>query len=83
MAASDARKKSLFDDSDDESDGGVKLQINSEYAKRFEHNKKREELQRRKLRLPILYFVLLINLTKQLSGGEVQVQTSQWEQIER
>ncbi|KAI1144051.1 Krr1-domain-containing protein [Hypoxylon sp. FL0543] len=46
MAASDARKKSLFDDSDDESDGGVKLQINSEYAKRFEHNKKREELQR-------------------------------------
>ncbi|KAI0840579.1 Krr1-domain-containing protein [Hypoxylon sp. FL0890] len=46
MAASDARKKSLFDDSDDESDGGVKLQINTEYAKRFEHNKKREELQR-------------------------------------
>ncbi|KAI0847736.1 Krr1-domain-containing protein [Daldinia vernicosa] len=46
MAASDARKKTLFDDSDDESDGGVKLQINSEYAKRFEHNKKREELQR-------------------------------------
>ena len=33
-------------DSDDESDGGVKLKINSEYAKRFEHNKKREELHR-------------------------------------
>ncbi|KAI1417795.1 Krr1-domain-containing protein [Hypoxylon sp. FL1857] len=46
MAASDTRKKSLFDDSEDESDGGVKLQINTEYAKRFEHNKKREELQR-------------------------------------
>ncbi|KAI0145953.1 Krr1-domain-containing protein [Hypoxylon sp. NC0597] len=46
MAASDTRKKSLFDDSDDESDGGVKLQINTEYARRFEHNKKREELQR-------------------------------------
>ncbi|KAI8959789.1 Krr1-domain-containing protein [Daldinia sp. FL1419] len=46
MAASDTHKKTLFDDSDDESDGGVKLQINSEYAKRFEHNKKREELQR-------------------------------------
>ncbi|KAI1378318.1 Krr1-domain-containing protein [Hypoxylon crocopeplum] len=46
MAASDSHKQSLFDDSDDESDGGVKLQINTEYAKRFEHNKKREELQR-------------------------------------
>ncbi|KAI1807964.1 Krr1-domain-containing protein [Daldinia bambusicola] len=46
MAASNSQKKVLFDDSDDESDGGVKLQINSEYAKRFEHNKKREELQR-------------------------------------
>ncbi|KAI0887443.1 Krr1-domain-containing protein [Annulohypoxylon maeteangense] len=46
MAASDSHKKRLFDDSDDESDGGVKLQINSEYAKRFEHNKKREEMHR-------------------------------------
>ncbi|KAI2612075.1 Krr1-domain-containing protein [Hypoxylon fragiforme] len=46
MAASDSRKQTLFDDSDDESDGGVKLQINAEYAKRFEHNKKREELHR-------------------------------------
>ncbi|KAL7626233.1 Kinetochore protein Spc24 [Parahypoxylon ruwenzoriense] len=46
MATSDTHKQSLFDDSDDESDGGVKLQINTEYAKRFEHNKKREELQR-------------------------------------
>ncbi|KAI1393523.1 Krr1-domain-containing protein [Hypoxylon trugodes] len=46
MASSDNRKQRLFDDSDDESDGGVKLQINAEYAKRFEHNKKREELHR-------------------------------------
>ncbi|KAI1105915.1 Krr1-domain-containing protein [Jackrogersella minutella] len=46
MVASDAHKQRLFDDSDDESDGGAKLQINSEYAKRFEHNKKREELHR-------------------------------------
>ncbi|OTB20518.1 hypothetical protein K445DRAFT_372113 [Daldinia sp. EC12] len=46
MATADSQKKTLFDDSDDESDGGVKLQINSEYARRFEHNKKREELQR-------------------------------------
>ncbi|RDW83268.1 hypothetical protein BP5796_04759 [Coleophoma crateriformis] len=43
----------LLDDSDsseDESAGGVELdggfKINEEYAKRFEHNKKREELQR-------------------------------------
>lgn len=46
MAAADTHKRTLFDDSDDESDGGVKLQVNSEYAKRFEHNKKREEMHR-------------------------------------
>ncbi|KAI1213028.1 Krr1-domain-containing protein [Annulohypoxylon truncatum] len=46
MATSDSHKQRLFDDSDDESDGGVKLQINAEYAKRFEHNKKREEMHR-------------------------------------
>jgi len=52
-------KPNLLDDSDsdsaspseDESVGGAKLEepgfkINEEYAKRFEHNKKREELQR-------------------------------------
>ncbi|KAL2155933.1 hypothetical protein VTH82DRAFT_675 [Thermothelomyces myriococcoides] len=51
-------KKSLFEDSDssgsedDQEDGGatlgnsVELKINEEYARRFEHNKKREELQR-------------------------------------
>jgi protein KRI1 len=51
------KKVNLLDDSDsgssdDESVGGVKLdepgfKINNEYAKRFEHNSKREELQRR------------------------------------
>ncbi|KAI8634580.1 KRI1-like family C-terminal-domain-containing protein [Xylariaceae sp. FL1651] len=46
MASTELRKKALFDDSDDESDGGVDLKINDEFAKRFEHNKKREELQR-------------------------------------
>jgi protein KRI1 len=51
-------KPNLLDDSDsassseDESDGGAKLEdpgfkINEEYAKRFEHNKKREELHKR------------------------------------
>lgn len=49
-------KPNLLDDSDssdsnNESDGGAKLQepgfkINEEFAKRFEHNKKREELHR-------------------------------------
>lgn len=51
-------KKSLFDDSassssdDDQDDGGATLapsatlNINEEYARRFEHNKKREELHR-------------------------------------
>ncbi|KAI0110477.1 KRI1-like family C-terminal-domain-containing protein [Nemania sp. FL0031] len=48
MASASAlkKKKVMFDDSDDESDGGVDLKINDEYAKRFEHNKKREERQR-------------------------------------
>ncbi|GAB1320722.1 Kinetochore protein Spc24 [Madurella fahalii] len=50
-------KKSLFDDSassseDDQEEGGAtlgpssQLKINEEYARRFEHNKKREELHR-------------------------------------
>jgi protein KRI1 len=50
-------KKGLFDDSsssseDDQEDGGATLgpsgefKINEEYARRFEHNKKREELHR-------------------------------------
>ncbi|PBP17950.1 ribosome biogenesis protein Kri1 [Diplocarpon rosae] len=48
------KKSNLMEDSSsDESDGGVKVEvkdssfnINQDYAKRFEHNKKREELQR-------------------------------------
>ncbi|KAI2642897.1 KRI1-like family C-terminal-domain-containing protein [Xylaria nigripes] len=47
MASTETQKKKvLFDDTDDESDGGVDLKINDEYAKRFEHNKKREEIHR-------------------------------------
>ncbi|KAI3394161.1 hypothetical protein diail_3171 [Diaporthe ilicicola] len=47
--------KNLFDEADSGSEGvGVQadskdLKINEEYARRFEHNKKREERQRRKL----------------------------------
>ncbi|KAJ9154835.1 Protein kri1 [Pleurostoma richardsiae] len=50
--AATVTKKSLFDDSDeDREDGGAELQapalkINEDYAKKFEHNKKREEKQR-------------------------------------
>ena len=49
------QRKALLDDSSDESGdelGGVNLaegqafKVNEEYARRFEHNKKREELQR-------------------------------------
>lgn len=50
---SSAAKKVLFDDSassssseDDQDDGGATLEINPEFARRFEHNKKREELER-------------------------------------
>lgn len=39
-------KTILFDDSADESDGGAQIKINDEFAKRFEHNKKREERHR-------------------------------------
>ena len=51
MANSHVPKRSLLDDSDPdlELDGGVNLQINQEYARRFEHNKKREELRRREV----------------------------------
>jgi protein KRI1 len=44
------KKKKLFDDAssseDDQEDGGAALKINSEFARRFEHNKKREEVHR-------------------------------------
>lgn len=54
-------KRSLFEDEsgsssseEDLEDGGAKLnnsglKINQEFARRFEHNKKREEIHRRKL----------------------------------
>jgi len=56
-ATTEKTKTSLLEDSDspsssdDESVGGAKLEgpdfkINDEYAKRFEHNKKREEMHK-------------------------------------
>jgi len=50
-----AKKAKLLDDSDADSDtesnvnadaGGISLKVNEEYARRFEHNKRREEQQR-------------------------------------
>ncbi|EON63489.1 hypothetical protein W97_02717 [Coniosporium apollinis CBS 100218] len=43
--ASDAESPDQADENS-ESDGGVSLRINEEYARRFEHNKKREERHR-------------------------------------
>ncbi|XWX00917.1 hypothetical protein V2A60_008940 [Cordyceps javanica] len=49
--ASKATKRNLLDDSDSDSDNGGAavesgFQVNAEFARRFEHNKKREERQR-------------------------------------
>jgi len=45
-----AKKAKLLDLSDDDSDtdddGGISLKVNEDYARRFEHNKKRAERQR-------------------------------------
>ncbi|KAH9882862.1 hypothetical protein J1614_000228 [Plenodomus biglobosus] len=45
-----AKKAKLLDNTDDEGsdedEGGVSLKVNEEFARRFEHNKKREEKQR-------------------------------------
>ena len=42
-----SKKRKLIDTGgDDLADGEVGFKINEEYARRFEHNKKREELQR-------------------------------------
>lgn len=76
MAPADPRKKVLFDDSDDESDGGVHLKINDEFAKRFEHNKKREERHRCESNHCRSSLFSLLTCT---SGGEVQVKASKWQ----
>ena len=38
------KKKALFEDEGE--DGGAGVRVNTAYAQRFEHNKRREELQR-------------------------------------
>lgn len=76
-AATEKIKPSLLDDSDsasssdDDSVGGAKLEepefkINEEYAKRFEYNKKREELHK------CWYFKQVFRpLLSLSSGGEI------------
>lgn len=72
--------KMRIDDSDSESDsetGGAKLangfKVNEEYAKRFEHNKKREELQRCRFLAQFFY----ITFSDQISSGREICEGSQ------
>lgn len=45
-----AKRAKLLDDSASSSDESeVDLKINADYARRFEHNKRRDEMQRREL----------------------------------
>ena len=78
-----AKRARLLDDSSSESNGeeewtgvssdggngGVSLKINEEYARRFEHNKKREERQRCKLDTGT---PILLKLLMKFSGGKVR-----------
>jgi hypothetical protein len=77
-----AKRAKLLDDSSSESNGeeewngvssdggngGVSLKINEEYARRFEHNKKREERQRCRLDTGT---PILLKLLMKFSGGKV------------
>lgn len=60
-AAMAGPKADLFgDDDDDDNDGlgqEVELKVNDKFAARLEHNKKREELQRRMLSIPPLFYI--------------------------
>ena len=47
------KRTKLFDEDAVSDDEAVNLTINEEFAKRFEHNKKREEKQRRKFTLSV------------------------------
>ena len=38
----------LFDGSDSDNDDSAKIEVDKEFARRYEHNKKREDLQRYK-----------------------------------
>lgn len=78
---SNPNKRKLLDDSDSDSDdagatiGGSGFKVNEEYARRFEHNKKREEKHRRTFELEPLFsphqHESVISLTY-TSGGEAQ-----------
>lgn len=81
-------KTTLFDDDDSGSDNGFaetargqELKINQEYARRFEHNKKRAEIHRRKLLTsPSFSFThircAVLKIFFKSSRGKVQTQGS-------
>lgn len=61
-------KTTLFDDDDSASENGFaetargqELKINEEYARRFEHNKKRAEIHRRRRPIPFFFSFPLAN----------------------
>ena len=86
-------KPNLLDDSDsssseDESGGGASLEeasfkINEEYAKRFEHNKKREELHRCKFGFSKFEFphTNLISSGREISKASKARERPIWRQI--
>ena len=64
-----SKRTKLFDDDAAASDDDVNLTINEEFARRFEHNKKREEMQRRMhTRSRSIFYHMLIHPSR----GEVQ-----------
>lgn len=73
-------RRNLLDDSDSESDNGGApvaasgFKVNEEFARRFEHNKKREERQRRMYKLPVDARILKDINKASFSGGEVEEQ---------
>lgn len=71
--SSKLNKANLLEDSDDEGDAPADapaFTVNEEFAKRFEYNKKREEIQRCMLRRRPLHTCAV--LTAAASGGKVQ-----------
>jgi hypothetical protein len=88
-----SKTTTLYDsdsDSSDESGGGAKLdepgfKINEEYAKRFEHNKKRAELHRRQSITTVFeYFnTNVFSSGRQIPKGIKTRQRPVWRQIRR
>ena len=66
-----AKKTRLLGDSDEETDdeaGGVSLNVNEDYARRFEYNKKREDKNRRM----VMVSSIRVTFANSRSGGKVR-----------